>query len=115
MTDTWTATPFVDGVVLMGDAAGWSNPVTGQSLAVALRDANVFTRLLLDNDGWDIEMLEAYATERKARMDALIRQQPDMVEAIAAVHVGPWRVAPTSSSRASHGLGARLTAGVALV
>jgi 2-polyprenyl-6-methoxyphenol hydroxylase-like FAD-dependent oxidoreductase len=29
MTDTWTGTPYAEGVVLVGDAAGWSNPVTG--------------------------------------------------------------------------------------
>ena len=40
MTDSWTSIPATDGVVLLGDAAGWSNPVIGQGLAVALRDAH---------------------------------------------------------------------------
>ncbi len=52
MTDTWTRRPFVDGVVLIGDAAGWSNPVTGQGLAVAFRDALVLTDELLADDDW---------------------------------------------------------------
>jgi len=52
MTDTWTHRPYGPGAVLLGDAAGWSNPVTGQGLAVAFRDAQVLAEMLCDGDDW---------------------------------------------------------------
>ena len=38
-SDSWTTTACLDGVVLAGDAAGWSDPVIGEGLSIALRDA----------------------------------------------------------------------------
>ncbi len=37
--DTWTPEPYVDGVVLIGDAAGHNDPIIGQGLSIAMRDA----------------------------------------------------------------------------
>ena len=37
--DTWTAEPFADGVLLIGDAAGHNDPIIGQGLSIAMRDA----------------------------------------------------------------------------
>ena len=42
--DTWTDAPFADGVVLIGDAAGYNDPIIGQGLSIALRDARVGAR-----------------------------------------------------------------------
>jgi 2-polyprenyl-6-methoxyphenol hydroxylase-like FAD-dependent oxidoreductase len=120
MTDTWTSRPYGPGAVLLGDAAGWSNPVTGQGLAVAFRDAQVLTELLGDSDDWSEATFERYArersermrrlrfasaltdllmaqgvpdrAERKARLEALARRQPALLAALDAVHRGPWRV-----------------------
>jgi 2-polyprenyl-6-methoxyphenol hydroxylase-like FAD-dependent oxidoreductase len=120
MTDTWTRRPYRPGVVLAGDAAGWSNPVTGQGLAVAFRDAKVLTDLLVTDDQWSEALLDRYAAERdermrrlrfasaltdllmaqgvpdraerKQRMQAKARRHPEMLAALDAVHRGPWRV-----------------------
>lgn len=119
MSDTWTREPYADGVVLVGDAAGWSNPVTGQGLAVALRDAKVLTDLL-SSDRWDADLLDRYAAERfermarlrfasaltdlmmgqgvadrngrRRRIEARVRDHPEMLAALGAVHLGPWRI-----------------------
>ena len=61
--DTWTAAPYVEGVVLIGDAAGFNDPILGQGLSVAFRDARVVRDLNLDGatgpDGF-----AAYGQER---------------------------------------------------
>ena len=46
--DTWTDTPYVEGVVLVGDAAGHNDPIIGQGLSIALRDARIVRDLVLD-------------------------------------------------------------------
>jgi 2-polyprenyl-6-methoxyphenol hydroxylase-like FAD-dependent oxidoreductase len=120
MTDSWLESPVIDGGALIGDAAGWSNPVTGQGLAVALRDARVLSDAMLEADEWTPDTLHAYVEERdermrrlrftsaltdlltafnspdraarRGRMGALMRAQPHLGAAIAAAHVGPWRL-----------------------
>lgn len=52
MNDAWTDTPVVPGGAVIGDAAGWSNPVTAQGLSITLRDARVLSEPLLDNVSW---------------------------------------------------------------
>ena len=37
--DTWTPTPFAQGVVLIGDAAGYLDAITGEGLSLALAGA----------------------------------------------------------------------------
>jgi 2-polyprenyl-6-methoxyphenol hydroxylase-like FAD-dependent oxidoreductase len=69
--DTWTETPFTDGVVLVGDAAGYNDPILGQGLAIALRDARVLGNLLLTESDWSPSQLTAYAAERGERMRRL--------------------------------------------
>jgi 2-polyprenyl-6-methoxyphenol hydroxylase-like FAD-dependent oxidoreductase len=120
--DSWTHQPFVDGIVLMGDTAGWSNPVTGQGLAIALRDARIITDLFLDAKGvWNAAQSRAYADERNERMgrlryasalmdlitahgqeDRALRRKrmfkrmhanPLLAKALEACHLGPWTVA----------------------
>ena len=39
MNDSWTDRVAVPGVVLIGDAAGWNDPIIGEGLSIALRDA----------------------------------------------------------------------------
>ena len=46
--DTWTDAPFADGVVLIGDAAGYNDPIIGQGLSIAMRDARIVRDLILD-------------------------------------------------------------------
>jgi 2-polyprenyl-6-methoxyphenol hydroxylase-like FAD-dependent oxidoreductase len=120
MTDSWTARPWAEGAVLVGDAAGWSNPVTGQGLAIALRDARVLTDLLLDGRPWGCALLAEYAAERtermarlrfasaltdvlaafgapdravrRSRMFRVLGEDPRIGAALGAVHAGPWRL-----------------------
>ena len=69
MTDSRTVgPPVVDGAVLVGDAAGWSDPVIGQGLAIAFRDARMVADVLLRADDWSPASFDDYVTERAERM-----------------------------------------------
>lgn len=68
--DSWTDRPMVDGAVLVGDAAGWSDPMIGQGLSVAMRDARTVAEVLLGDD-WATDAFEPYAQERAERMRRL--------------------------------------------
>ncbi len=45
--DTWTEVPFVEGIVLIGDAGGYSGPIIGQGFSLALRDVRLLSEILL--------------------------------------------------------------------
>jgi 2-polyprenyl-6-methoxyphenol hydroxylase-like FAD-dependent oxidoreductase len=68
--DTWTATPYGEGVVLVGDAAGHNDPIIGQGLSVALRDARIVRDLILDGARTP-EAFAPYGEERVQRMERL--------------------------------------------
>jgi len=52
MEDTWSERPYVQGAVLIGDAAGYSDPILGQGLTVAIRDARLVGDALLRGPSW---------------------------------------------------------------
>jgi flavin-dependent dehydrogenase len=58
----------VDGVVLIGDAAGHNNPITGQGLSLALRDARIARDLILEG-ARESGAFESYGKERAMRME----------------------------------------------
>lgn len=68
MNDAWADTPVAPGAVLVGDAAGWSDPVVGQGLSIALRDARMVWDALRSHSRWSPEVFESYARERETRM-----------------------------------------------
>ena len=68
--DTWVDVPFAEGVVLVGDAAGYNDPIAGQGLSIAMRDVRVVRDLLLA-DGLATRALGPYAEERRERMRRL--------------------------------------------
>jgi menaquinone-9 beta-reductase len=68
--DTWTDTPFADGVVLVGDAAGHNDPIIGQGLSIALRDARMVRDLILDGARRAADFAP-YGRERSERMRTL--------------------------------------------
>ena len=68
MTSTWMDAPFLPGVVLAGDAAGWSDPTIGQGLSVAMRDVRLLSEILSGDPTWDFR---PYAEERSERMRRL--------------------------------------------
>lgn len=71
MNDSWTDQPFAPGAVLVGDAAGWSDPIIGQGLSIALRDARIVRDILRSNANWSPEVFEFYGQERAVRMRRL--------------------------------------------
>lgn len=70
----WVDHPSRPGVVLVGDAAGTSNPSFGCGLALTLRDVRVLTDALLANADWD-EAIIAYAHERADYYNRLRRKE----------------------------------------
>jgi 2-polyprenyl-6-methoxyphenol hydroxylase-like FAD-dependent oxidoreductase len=60
--------PVLEGAVLIGDAAGYTDPIFGQGLSVTLRDVRVVRDLLLDNRGWSAALLAPYVAERSERV-----------------------------------------------
>jgi 2-polyprenyl-6-methoxyphenol hydroxylase-like FAD-dependent oxidoreductase len=63
--DVWVGHPYKDGVALVGDAAGHSDPAWGQGLSITMRDARVLRDKLSENDNWDAAG-SSYARERNA-------------------------------------------------
>jgi 2-polyprenyl-6-methoxyphenol hydroxylase-like FAD-dependent oxidoreductase len=71
MTDTWTDEVARDGVVLVGDSAGWSDPIIGQGMSVTFRDAHLVTDVITATDDWSMTAFDAYGDERRERMRRL--------------------------------------------
>ena len=69
--DTWVDVPVVDGAVLVGDAAGWNDPITGQGLSIALRDVRVVSDVLRASSDWSAAAFAPYVEERRERMRRL--------------------------------------------
>ncbi len=118
MNDAWVDAPVVPGAVLIGDAAGWSNPVTAQGLSISMRDVRVLSEALLSDSDWTPDGLAGYVRERRermarlrfasaltdlltgfgmpdrlkrrSRMFKLLHHRPELGAALDAVHAGPW-------------------------
>ncbi|MEY2468899.1 MAG: hypothetical protein QOF21_1597 [Actinomycetota bacterium] len=71
MYDTWTDVVAVEGAVLVGDAAGFSNPLIGQGLSVAMRDVHLVSDALLADAEWSPSLFDSYSSERAERMRRL--------------------------------------------
>jgi 2-polyprenyl-6-methoxyphenol hydroxylase-like FAD-dependent oxidoreductase len=69
--DTWVDVPVRDGVVLIGDAAGWNDPITGQGQSIALRDVRIVSEVLQASDDWSAAAFTPYVEERRERMRRL--------------------------------------------
>lgn len=69
--DSWTDEPFTDGVVLIGDAAGWNDPIIGLGLSITYRDVRIVTDILKASDNWTPSAFKPYAVERAERMRRL--------------------------------------------
>jgi menaquinone-9 beta-reductase len=62
--DTWTDEPFAAGVILVGDAAGYSDPTIGQGLSIAMRDVRTVSEAMLASSDWSPQAFAAYAAQR---------------------------------------------------
>jgi 2-polyprenyl-6-methoxyphenol hydroxylase-like FAD-dependent oxidoreductase len=70
---TWCDEPYADGVVLLGDAGGYDDPVDGQGLSLALRDARQLSELLLASGDWTVATLRPYGDQRGERLRRMRR------------------------------------------
>jgi 2-polyprenyl-6-methoxyphenol hydroxylase-like FAD-dependent oxidoreductase len=68
--DTWVATPYRDGVALLGDAAACADPTWGQGLSLTLRGARTLRDALLAHDDSD-NAARTYAAEHARAYGAL--------------------------------------------
>ena len=69
--DSWTDEPFADGCVLIGDAAGWNDPINGLGLSITYRDVRIVSDLLKTAGRGKAVDFSEYATERAERMRRL--------------------------------------------
>jgi menaquinone-9 beta-reductase len=69
--DTWTDEPFAPGVVLIGDSAGYNDPIIGQGLSLAMADVRDVSRVILAG-GRSPEDFVAYGI---ARCDRFAKQR----------------------------------------
>jgi 2-polyprenyl-6-methoxyphenol hydroxylase-like FAD-dependent oxidoreductase len=54
----------VEGLVLIGDAAGYENPLQGLGLSFAMRDVRELSELLFASSDWTGELLEGFGAQR---------------------------------------------------
>jgi 2-polyprenyl-6-methoxyphenol hydroxylase-like FAD-dependent oxidoreductase len=80
--DTWTEPPYTDGVVLIGDAAGYNSPIIGQGLSIAMRDARAVRDAIRSGESLP-NGFSAYGAERAERMRRL-RAGAIFMSAVAA-------------------------------
>jgi 2-polyprenyl-6-methoxyphenol hydroxylase-like FAD-dependent oxidoreductase len=58
-------------VVLVGDAAGWNDPIIGLGLSITYRDVRIVSELLLADEDWAGLDFASYGEERRERMRRL--------------------------------------------
>ena len=68
--DTWIDRPYGPGAVLIADAGGYSNPIIGQGLSIAMRDARTVRDVLRGGD-WGPDAFGEYGAERQERLRRL--------------------------------------------
>lgn len=69
--DSWTDEPFAEGCVLIGDAAGWNDPINGLGLSITYRDVRLVSDILKDTPAGAAPDFAPYAEERAERMRRL--------------------------------------------
>ena len=69
--DSWTEEPYAPGVVLIGDAAGWNDPILGLGLSITYRDVRIVSDILKSTDDWSMVSFREYGHERAERMRRL--------------------------------------------
>jgi 2-polyprenyl-6-methoxyphenol hydroxylase-like FAD-dependent oxidoreductase len=69
--DSWTDEPFAPGCVLIGDAAGWNDPINGLGLSITYRDVRIVSDVLKATPDGEAPDFSAYGDERAERMRRL--------------------------------------------
>jgi 2-polyprenyl-6-methoxyphenol hydroxylase-like FAD-dependent oxidoreductase len=89
MTETWVEQPYRDGLALIGDAAGSTDPTWGQGLSLTMRDARVLAECLLTeclNGANDFDAAgHAYAKAHDAYFKACVTTEDWMFEMFFAL------------------------------
>lgn len=67
---SWVEQPYANGIALIGDAAGHTDPTWGQGLSLTLRDVRVLRDKLLETDDWEVAG-NAYARARQKHFGAI--------------------------------------------
>jgi 2-polyprenyl-6-methoxyphenol hydroxylase-like FAD-dependent oxidoreductase len=57
--------------VLVGDAAGWNDPIVGLGLSITYRDVRIVSEILKGGEDWSADAFAPYAEERRERMRRL--------------------------------------------
>ena len=70
-SDTWTDVPYADGMVLVGDAAGWNDPLIGLGLSITYRDVRIVTEILSATPSGTKPDFRPFAEERAERLRRL--------------------------------------------
>lgn len=70
-SDSWMDEPYADGMVLVGDAAGWNDPIIGLGLSITYRDVRIVTDILSSTASGAKPYFRPYAQERAERMRRL--------------------------------------------
>ncbi len=63
--------PYAPGAVLVGDAAGWNDPILGLGLSITYRDVRLVSDILKETPGTSAPDFRPYAEERAERMRRL--------------------------------------------
>lgn len=71
LNDSWCNGLCAEGVVLIGDAAGWNDPIIGQGLAISMRDARLVSEILEGGTDWSPLAFGPYVQERTERLRRL--------------------------------------------
>lgn len=69
--DSWTDAPFVEGGVIVGDAAGWNDPINGLGLSITYRDVRIVSNIVKETAPGARPDFRPYAEERAERMRRL--------------------------------------------
>lgn len=69
--EVWIDVPVAPGVVLIGDAAGHSDPAGGQGISIAFRDVRLAAAALAADAAWTPDAFAGYVTERRELMRRL--------------------------------------------
>ena len=114
--DSWIEMPYEAGVVLIGDAAGVSDPTWGMGLSLTFRDARILRDCLDESDDWDAaardyaaahdDYFQTVITAESWQADVLLARGPD-ANALRARVFPQWAQDPTRRLNLS-GLGPRL-------
>jgi len=120
--------PCADGAVLIGDAAGYTDPIFGQGLSIALRDARMARDAILGTSVWNAGTFTEYCNERRERIRRImcgtrffstlfvnfadtgqrarafqrLATQPELGSLLASAFVGPEKLPPEVFTSAFH-------------